>query len=113
MKKVGFACDGTRVAEHFGHCEKFEVYTIDGDKVVSKETFMNPGHKPGFLPKFLNEKGINVIISGGMGGGAISLFLENNIEVITQIDGECDLLAQDYAKGKLEGGYSVCKDHSH
>lgn len=43
----------------------------------------NPGHRPGFLPVFLVEKGVKVIISGRMGQGAIDIFNEKGIEVIT------------------------------
>lgn len=44
-----------------------------------KELITKSSHKPGFLPNFLADRGVEVIISGGMGGRAIDLFNERNI----------------------------------
>ena len=79
MIKIAIASDGTNVAEHFGHCEAFTLFDADNGQIVKEERIPNPGHKPGFLPIFLHEQGVTVIISGGMGGGAITLFNEKNI----------------------------------
>jgi len=65
--KIAVASDNGLVAGHFGHCENFNVFHVEGEQVVSHEVIANPGHKPGFLPNFLNDLGVNVIIAGGMG----------------------------------------------
>ena len=65
--KIAVASLSGQVAEHFGHCEAFLLL----DSLTGKsEQVLNPGHKPGFLPNFLGDLGVEVIISGGMGGGA-------------------------------------------
>ena len=81
MKKIAVASDQGLVAEHFGHCEGFALFDTDGDQITKSETVANPGHKPGFLPNFLADQGVNVIISGGMGGGAVQIFNERQVEV--------------------------------
>jgi predicted Fe-Mo cluster-binding NifX family protein len=86
--------------------------TVDG-KVVKTEAVPNPGHKPGFLPVFLNDKGVNVIISGGMGGGAVDIFNEKNIEVITGAQGKAEDLVNSYLLGELKSTGSVCHEHQH
>ncbi|HBI57040.1 MAG TPA: dinitrogenase iron-molybdenum cofactor, partial [Firmicutes bacterium] len=57
-----------------------------------------PGHRPGFLPNFLSDQGVNVIISGGVGGGAIEIFEEKGIEVVTGARGSADDAANSYLK---------------
>ena len=47
------------------------------------ETLVPPPHEPGVLPTWLHELGADVIIVGGMGQRAISLFSEKGIKVIT------------------------------
>lgn len=111
--KIAIASDNNKVTEHFGHCEGFIVYKIDNGNIISKEMIQNPGHKPGFLPVFLHEKGVNTIISGGMGGGAVDLFNENNIEVIIGAKGLSDDVLESYLSGNLECTGSVCHDHGH
>ena len=70
------------VTEHFGQGYNISIFKPDNNKIVKSETIPNPGHKIGYLPNFLNEMGVNVIISGGTGGGAIDIFNEKGIEVV-------------------------------
>ena len=42
-----------------------------------------PPHEPGLLPRWLAEKGANIIIAGGMGKRAQDLFTEQGIKVVT------------------------------
>ena len=111
--KIAVASDGTLVTGHFGHCENFHVYHTENEKVVSSETIANPGHKPGFLPNFLNDMGVNVIISGGMGGGAVEIFNEKGIEVVVGATGEAKDAVEMYLKGLLKSTGSVCHEHHH
>lgn len=111
--KIAIATDKGKVSSHFGHCEGFIVYEVDKDKVTNRESVPNPGHKPGFLPVFLKEKGINVIISGGMGVKAQQLFSDNDIQVIVGATGDCDQVIKEYINGNLESTGEVCEEHAH
>ena len=111
--KIAVASEKEMVTEHFGHCINFNVYEAENNKIVKSESIPNPGHKPGFLPNFLNDMGVNVIISGGMGGGAIDIFNEKGIEVIIGASGEAKTAAEQYLQGKLKSTGSVCHQHNH
>jgi predicted Fe-Mo cluster-binding NifX family protein len=111
--KIAVACNGEYVSEHFGHCERFTIFSAEDLKVISEEHVANPGHRPGFLPVFLHELGINVIISGGMGGGAVTLFNEKGIEVIVGARGGTKEAAEQYLQGALKSTGSVCHEHMH
>lgn len=110
---IAVASEGNNVTEHFGHCEKFNLYHVENNRIVKQESVPNPGHKPGFLPNFLHEKGAGVIISGGMGGGAIEIFNERNIEVILGASGDAKAAAESYLRGDLKSTGSVCHEHQH
>lgn len=111
--KIAVASDGKMVTEHFGHCEGFTIFVAEDGQIKSSELIANPGHKPGFLPVFLHEKGVEVVISGGMGGGAVDIFNEKGIEVILGAKGEAEKAAADYLQGKLRSTGSVCHEHAH
>lgn len=111
--KIAVASELNQVAGHFGHCESFNVYTVDNNEITKHENIKNPGHRPGFLPMFLHEMGIEVIVSGGMGGGAISIFNEKGIEVIIGTQGEAKTAVEKYLRGELESTGSVCNHHEH
>jgi len=111
--KIAVACEGKTVTQHFGHCENFMVYESVDNKITGEKSYPNPGHKPGFLPNYLNDLGVNVIISGGMGGGAIDIFNELNIEVVTGASADAKNAAQNYLNGALKSTGSVCHEHQH
>ena len=111
--RIAVASEGNMVTGHFGHCEKFWVFTTDDDNIAGQVSLKNPGHKPGFLPNYLHDQGVNVIISGGMGGGAIDIFNSHNIEVIVGASGEAKMNAENYMRGELKSTGSVCHQHAH
>jgi len=111
--KIAIASEANHVTEHFGHCPEFIIYTLDGKSILSVERIPNPGHKPGFLPRYLNDLGIKVIISGGMGQSAISLFNQFDIEVIVGVSGNTRSIVEQYAEGTLVSTGSVCHQHMH
>jgi predicted Fe-Mo cluster-binding NifX family protein len=109
---IAIAKEGNQVSQHFGHCEGFELVDINGDKITDRETVPNPGHRPGFLPVFLAQKGVKVIISGGMGGSAQDLFAQNGIEVYTGVQGNISDIVASYLAGTLKSAGGVCHSHS-
>lgn len=111
--RIAVASENGMVAEHFGHCDSFTIFDTEEGRIIKRETIANPGHKPGFLPNFLNDKGANVIISGGMGGGAIDIFNEKGIEVITGARGDAQATVELYLQGGLKSTGSVCHEHQY
>ena len=111
--KIAVACLGDQVAEHFGHCEGFAVYETIDDVIIAKGVTPNPGHKPGFLPNFLADMGVELIIAGGMGGGAVEIFNERNVRVITGAKGDCLHTVNAYCAGHLQSSGDVCHEHQH
>ncbi|MDW7659537.1 MAG: P-loop NTPase [Bacillota bacterium] len=111
MKKIAIAANDTVVADHFGHCDGFAVYTVGDDGKAQKAFVLNPGHKPGFLPNYLHDQGVQVIIAGGMGSGAVEIFNEKGIEVYTGAKGSVDEVMRCYLDGTLMSSGSVCHEH--
>ena len=61
--KIAVASENNGVCPHFGHCESFMLFDVEDSQIVKSETIANPGHKPGFLPNFLSDLGVKLIIS--------------------------------------------------
>lgn len=100
-----------KLTAHFGHCQEFALIEVEEDEIKNKEVLIPPPHEPGVLPRWLGELGANVIIAGGMGQRAISLFDENNIKVVTGAPTlEPESLVSSYLNGTLMTGSNVC-DH--
>ena len=111
--KIAVASMGNEVAGHFGHCENFNLFDTENGAIVKAESIPNPGHRPGFLPNFLGDMGVEVIIAGGMGGGAVEIFNERKIEVIVGAQGDARQTVELYLKGELHSTGSICHEHQH
>ncbi|MGI6509926.1 MAG: NifB/NifX family molybdenum-iron cluster-binding protein [Erysipelotrichaceae bacterium] len=111
MIRIAIATIKGQVAEHFGYCEEFMLFEIEDNKITKNEIIANPGHKPGFLPNFLADRGVKVIISGGMGMAAVKIFNEKNVEVIIGASGEAKKAVEQYLEGILKSTGSICHQH--
>lgn len=111
--KIAIPLADGKLSAHFGHCERFALIEVDPaeKKVLKREDLEAPPHEPGLLPKWLAERGANLIIAGGMGQRAQALFCEHGIEVIIGAPAETpENLANSYLAGTLQSGENVC-DH--
>jgi ATP-binding protein involved in chromosome partitioning len=102
-----------KLSMHFGHCERFALIDVDvtEKKIIRREDIVAPPHQPGLLPPWLAERGVNVIIAGGMGQRAQDLFKEQDIQVVVGAPAETpEKLVSDYLAGTLQSGDNVC-DH--
>jgi len=98
---------------HFGHCEKFVIFEVDPNekRIITKTILVPPPHEPDLLPKWLHSEGVSVVIAGGMGQRAQSLFEQAGVKVIVGAQpAEPESLVMAYLNNALETGDNVC-DH--
>ena len=104
---------GGKLSAHFGHCEEFALVDAhpSNKTITSTKTLAAPPHEPGLLPRWLAEKGAEMIIAGGMGGRAQGLFEQQNIKVVVGAPSDTPAaIVNAYLQGSLETGDNVC-DH--
>ena len=111
--KIAVATDNGNVSAHFGHCTGFTIYETEDGNVKSSSFVPNPGHEPGFLPVFLSEQKVEMIIAGGMGERAQTLFSQNNIETVVGASGSVDEAIKSYLSGSLKSAGEYCTEHAH
>ncbi|MGH4125420.1 MAG: NifB/NifX family molybdenum-iron cluster-binding protein [Clostridium sp.] len=109
--RIAVASEENNVSGHFGYCDGFTIYEVEEGNSTSKSFTSNPGHKPGYLPVFLKELNVNIIIAGGMGETAQNLFNENGIEVVVGAQGLSDDAVQKYLSGELKSTGSICQEY--
>ncbi|MDD2510872.1 MAG: NifB/NifX family molybdenum-iron cluster-binding protein [Syntrophomonas sp.] len=107
---VAIPKEGDMVCAHFGHCEEFTLYDTNAKTFKS---VANPGHQPGFLPGFLKEQGVELVIAGGMGGRAQDLFAAQGIQLIVGISGKIEDVIVRFEKDELVSSGEVCSEHAH
>lgn len=110
--RIAVATEDGQVSVHFGRCAEFILYDVENGKITRKAVVKNPGHRPGFLPEFLGDQGVNCVIAGGMGSRAHEAFERRGIDVVTGIVGNSDEAVERFLAGCLSQGRELC-DHQH
>jgi predicted Fe-Mo cluster-binding NifX family protein len=111
--KIAIPITQGTLCAHFGHCDQFAIVEVDPQqkKILQRQDIVPPPHQPGLLPPWLAEQGASVIIAGGMGQRAQSLFAQNNIRVVVGAPTETpEKLVANYLAGSLVSGENIC-DH--
>ncbi len=121
--KIVVSSDNSRkldssVSHHFGRCPFFTVVNIEGNEIINVESVENPyfnAHSPGQVPSFIKELGADVMLAGGMGRRAISIFDNFGIRCSSGAAGSVRSAVNHYIAGNLPGA-SPCREsiqHAH
>jgi predicted Fe-Mo cluster-binding NifX family protein len=101
------------LAQHFGHCDKFILIDVNTAEktIIDTDVVDAPPHQPGMLPGWLAAKGAEVIIAGGMGQRAQSLFAQQGIKVVIGAGSDKpEKIVSAFLDGNLKTGENIC-DH--
>ena len=109
--KIAITYDNGNIFQHFGKTENFKVYDVEDNKIVSSEIISSNGSGHGALAGVLAEQGVNVLICGGIGGGAQDALSKAGIEVCSGAEGDVDEAAAAYLAGELESTGVNCNHH--
>ena len=111
--KIAVTYDNGNVFQHFGKTENFKVYEVENDQVISSEIIGSNGSGHGALAGLLAGQNIDVLICGGIGGGAQAALTEAGIELCAGAQGDTDQAVDAYLKGELVSSGVNCNHHHH
>jgi predicted Fe-Mo cluster-binding NifX family protein len=112
--KVAVTYENGDVFQHFGRTPQFKVYEIEDGAVKSEQVIDTGEAGHGALAGFLQEAGADVMICGGISGGAIAAMAESGIKVYAGAAGNADDVIRSYLAGTLsENGNATCDHHDH
>ena len=109
--KIAVTYENGQVFQHFGHTEEFKIYEIEDGKVISTEIIGSNGSGHSALAALLDERKIDVLICGGIGGGAQAALAERGIELCAGADGNADQAVEAYLRGELVNTGANCNHH--
>ena len=110
--KIAATYDNGKIFQHFGRTEYFKVYEIQDGKVVSSEVIGSNGVGHGALAGLLGDRSVDVLICGGIGGGAQAALAQAGVELCAGASGDADQAVEAYLKGELVSSGANC-DHHH
>lgn len=112
--KIAVTYENGQVFQHFGHTEQFKVYEIENGVIKASEIVNTNGQGHGALANFLFQGGVDVLICGGIGGGARNALSEAGIELYPGAHGNADEQVKSFIAGKLQyDPETKCNHHHH
>ena len=112
--KIAVTYEGGLIFQHFGHTAAFKIYEIENDEIKSAQVVDTNGSGHGALAGFLQEQGVNVLICGGIGGGAQVALANAGIQLFGGVSGDADEAVQALLAGQLSYNPCVrCSHHDH
>ena len=88
--RIAVTYENGQVFQHFGHSEQFKVYDVEDGKVVKSEVIGTNGQGHGALAGFLLQGNVDVLICGGIGGGAQAALSAAGIRLYGGVTGDAD-----------------------
>ena len=99
--RIAVTYENGHVFQHFGHTEQFKVYDVEDGKVVEARVLSTEGSGHGALAGLLKEWNVEVLICGGIGGGAVNALKAAGIELYGGAMGDADQQIEAFLAGKL------------
>lgn len=120
--KIAVTYENGNVFQHFGHTEQFKIYTMNNGEVINREIIGSNGNGHEALANYLAEGQVDILICGGIGGGAINALSTLGIKVVPGASGDTDVAVKAYLEGNLvvnptpncnhHGEGHTCGEHS-
>ena len=123
--RIAVTYDNGDIFQHFGHTEQFKVYDVDNGVIVASQVVDTNGSGHGALAGVLSALHTDVLICGGIGGGAQMALAQAGIKLYAGVSGNADVAVAAFLNDKLDfnpdvrcnhhdhhhGEYHVCSDH--
>ena len=89
------------IEQHFGRANQFKLYDVEDSAVQRAEVVDTVGEGHGAIAGFLQAARVDLVICGGIGGGAQSALAEAGIELVSGVKGQADEVVQHHLAGTL------------
>ncbi len=112
--KIAVTYDNGEIFQHFGHTEFFKLYDVEDGKIVNSQVIDTNGSGHGALAGVLASNSVDILICGGIGGGAQMALADAGIRLYGGVSGSADDAVNALLNGSLDFNPDVrCNHHDH
>jgi len=111
--RIAVATENGLVSGHFGKCEQFTIFDTEDKEIRSKALLDTSAHGHGLLPGFLSSNGVDTVIAGGMGDGAMQRLASLGIHIVLGATGDVEETVRQYLEGTLKVSGDGCHSGHH
>lgn len=110
--KIAVTAQHTQVFPHFGRTPEFYLVTAEDGKITEEKIVAAPAEGHGALVGFLISQGVDTLICGGIGGGAVNGLRSSGIKVYAGASGSVKEQVLSLLSGQLpQQGEANCDHH--
>ena len=99
--RIAVTYKNEEVFQHFGHTEQFKIYDVEEGKILNEEVIDTNGQGHGALSGFLVSSKVDILICGGIGGGAQNALTQAGIKFFGGVSGKADDAVKAFIGGNL------------
>lgn len=112
--KIAVTYENGNVYQHFGHTAAFKIFEAENGKVISSQVVDTNGSGHGALALLLAQQGVDVLICGGIGGGARFALTDAGIAIYGGVSGDADEAVELFLSNALNYDPNArCSHHDH
>lgn len=112
--KIAVTYENEQIFQHFGHTAQFKLYEVQDGQVVDTQVVSTNGTGHGALAGLLGVWKVDMLICGGIGGGARMALAEAGIQIFGGVSGDADEAVEAYLAGELNFDPNArCSHHDH
>lgn len=111
--KIAMPNNGNMVNQHFGMSKSFLIVTVGNGDIENVEEISTAelAHQHEGLANLLVKHNVDLVITGGIGGGALAGLQQCGLKVIKGASGKYRDVVQKYLDGELEDKNDICSHH--
>ena len=110
--KIAATYEDGNIFQHFGRTQNFKIYEIENGTVKSSSVIDNGGFGHHDLATYLKNLGVETLILGNRGQGAIDALNAAGIKQIAGVTGSADEAVEKFLAGTLTGNPDAkCNHH--
>ncbi len=110
--RIAVTYENGEVFQHFGHTEQFKVYDVQDGEIRAEQIVSTNGQGHGALAGFLMSGQVDVLICGGIGGGARNALAQAGIQLYPGASGNADEQVRALLANVLEyDPNTMCRHH--
>ncbi len=112
--RIAVTYENGEVFQHFGHTEQFKIYDVSEGQITKEQVVDTNGSGHGALAGILAQMKVDMLICGGIGGGARMALEEAGIQLYGGVAGNADQAVKAFLEGSLAYNPDVqCDHHGH
>ena len=112
--RIAVTYENGQIFQHFGKTEQFKLYDVEGGRIINEQVVGTNGAGHGALAGFLQNAQADVLICGGIGGGAQMAMHQAGITLYGGNTGSADEAVNAFlAKTLVQNDNPTCDHHGH